>query len=319
MTNTDNQFEYDVALSFAGEDRAIVEQFANLLRANNIKVFYDEQEAADLWGKDLVPHLAEIYGKKARYCVMFISQYYHLKKWTNLERMHAQARAFRDPNEYILPIRLDDTEVPGLAETIGYRDIRQHSLESISNTLKQKLAKAKGQAADNLLPSQNVQSAHQHQPDAAFDIPMPKRKKTFTQLDKDRFARESFAYIKQYFQQALQKLEAHDTDIQTDFNDISSIEFISKVYVHGNIACQCQIWLGDGLFPNSICYNEGRQLSGQRNSLNDYLSVEENGEELRLRTGIMSMGMIKIDDPFATKEKAAEYLWRRLTYRLESR
>lgn len=54
-----DNFAYDVALSFAGEDRAHAEKLAQLLKAKGIKVFYDEAEAADLWGKDLIAHLAD--------------------------------------------------------------------------------------------------------------------------------------------------------------------------------------------------------------------------------------------------------------------
>src|SRR6266498_5054923 len=78
---------------------------------------------------------------------MFIAQYYPLKKWTRVERMAAQERAFRDANEYILPLRLDDTQVPGITETTGYRDIRQHPIEDIIDLLEQKLRKSKGQSS----------------------------------------------------------------------------------------------------------------------------------------------------------------------------
>ena len=142
-----NEFEYDVALSFAGQDRDIVDKFANLLTSNHIKVLYDKYETAELWGKDLIDHLVNIYSRKARYCVMFISQYYPLKKWTNVERIAAQERALRDANEYILPLRLDDTQVPGIAETTGYRDLRQHPLEEIADLIVQKLIKSKSQSS----------------------------------------------------------------------------------------------------------------------------------------------------------------------------
>src|SRR5215208_7745603 len=142
-----DEFEYDVALSFAEQDRDVVDKFANLLTSKRIKVFYDKYETAELWGKDLIDHLVNIYSRKARYCVMFISQYYPLKKWTKVERMAAQERAFRDANEYILPLRLDDTQVPGITETTGYRDLRQHPLEEVVNLLEQKLMKSKGQSS----------------------------------------------------------------------------------------------------------------------------------------------------------------------------
>jgi hypothetical protein len=159
-----DQFEYDVVLSFAAEDRTVAEEFASLLGNRNIKVFYDEYESPEMWGKDLVDHLVNIYARKARYCVLLISQYYPLKKWTEVERTSAQERALRDANEYILPIRLDDTEVPGITETTGYRDLHQHSMESIVNLLEQKLTETRNRSG---LPSQshdlrsgNIPSTH---------------------------------------------------------------------------------------------------------------------------------------------------------------
>ncbi len=142
-----NEFEYDVALSFAGQDRDIVDKIADLLTSKRIKVFYDKYETAELWGKDLIDHLVNIYSRKARYCVMFVSQYYPLKKWTNVERMAAQERALRDADEYILPLKLDDTQVPGIAEAAGYRDLRQHPLEEIVDLIVQKLIKSKSQSS----------------------------------------------------------------------------------------------------------------------------------------------------------------------------
>ena len=113
-------YEYQVALSFAGEDRNYVARVANQLRQKSVRVFYDKYEAASLWGKDLYIHLDEVYRKKARYCVVFLSENYRKKLWTNHERESAQARAFQENKEYLLPVRLDDTEIPGIKPTIGY-------------------------------------------------------------------------------------------------------------------------------------------------------------------------------------------------------
>jgi hypothetical protein len=118
-----NKFDHDIALSFAGEDRAYVEKVAKYLKEKSIKVFYDEYEKTKLWGKDLYNHLDEVYQKKARYCVMFLSCYYAEKLWTNHERKSAQARAFTEKGEYILPARFDNTEIPGIPPTIGYIDL----------------------------------------------------------------------------------------------------------------------------------------------------------------------------------------------------
>ena len=69
---------------------------------------------------------------------MFISQHYVRKAWPQFERQHAQARALAEKREYILPIRLDDAEVPGLSPTIGYLDARGLSPLAVAKTLYQK-------------------------------------------------------------------------------------------------------------------------------------------------------------------------------------
>ena len=163
--NHNDPFEYDVALSFAGEDKAIAEQFADLLLAKDLRVLFEEYKAEKLGGGDFVSYVAELYRTKAWYCVLFFSQHYPLKKWTHAERTSAQEHALRDAAEYILPLRLDDSEVPGITEGTGYRHARQGSLESIVNFLAEKLTQAKDRsrppAASHDLRSGNVSPKHQ--------------------------------------------------------------------------------------------------------------------------------------------------------------
>ena len=118
---------YDIALSFAGEDRAYVEMVADQLRGRSVSVFYDRYNEADLWGKDLYTHLIEVYRQRAKYTLMFISKHYREKMWANHERRAAQSRAFEDAADYILPARFDDTEIPGLLPTTAYIDLRLKS------------------------------------------------------------------------------------------------------------------------------------------------------------------------------------------------
>jgi hypothetical protein len=145
-------FEYDVALSFANADRKVAEDLSGLLREKDIRVLLDEYPSAQPGGSDFVTHLAELYRTKAHYCVMLVSQHYPLKKWTETERSFAQQHALRDANEYLIPVQLDNTEVPGIKETAAYRDLRQHSLESLVDSLEQKLAEKRNRSGP---PSQS--------------------------------------------------------------------------------------------------------------------------------------------------------------------
>jgi hypothetical protein len=143
--------EYDVAVSFAGEDRKIVEQFVEYVRQRGVKVFYDDYERDTLWGKDLYQHLDDVYRHRARYCVIFVSESYAKKLWTRHELKSAQARAFQENQEYILPVRLDDTEIPGVRPTTGYQDLRSMSVEQVAELLLKKLNRAqanRGSAPD---------------------------------------------------------------------------------------------------------------------------------------------------------------------------
>src|SRR5215210_3790458 len=120
---TTDAFEYDVAISFATPDKATAEDLAGRMRDKNISVFLDEYKSTDVWGSDVLDHLVNLYARKARYCVLLISEEYPLKTWTEAERTSAQERALRDGDEYILPIRLHEHDVPGIAAAKGYRDL----------------------------------------------------------------------------------------------------------------------------------------------------------------------------------------------------
>jgi hypothetical protein len=136
---TPGQFEYDVALSFAGEDRPIAQKLAYLLRERGIRVFYDEFEKAHLWGTNLYDYLTDLYRDRARYCIIFVSEHYERKAWTKVERQAAQARAFLQEKEYILPIQLNDIKLTGMPETVGYIDMRETRLEEIAELIIKKL------------------------------------------------------------------------------------------------------------------------------------------------------------------------------------
>lgn len=149
----DGSFQYDVTVSFAGEDRLLVDRLVRLLRRNGIRVFYDAWEQADLWGKDLYQHLDKIYRYAARYCLIFVSEHYVRKAWTKHELRSAQARAFIENSEYILPIRLDDAELPGLPPTVAYIDARKTPLTEICQMFVTKLGLPREVDIETLLNS----------------------------------------------------------------------------------------------------------------------------------------------------------------------
>lgn len=117
----DAKYDYDVTFSFAGEDRQFVEACAEILRSLKVNVFYDNFEKHTLFGENLYTYLADLYQNRARYAVVFISKYYKEKLWTHHELEFINARRFESPNDdYLLPVKLDNTCVEGIPSTLGY-------------------------------------------------------------------------------------------------------------------------------------------------------------------------------------------------------
>lgn len=140
-------YDFDVAVSFAAGDREYVAAVVERLKACDVSVFYDLDYTAEMWGEDLVAFLQDIYRRRARYAIFFVSREYLERVWTRHERRSAQDRALQQSSPYILPVRLDDTELPGLHSTTGYLDARTVGIEGIVDAVLRKLADERTETA----------------------------------------------------------------------------------------------------------------------------------------------------------------------------
>ena len=145
MTETEGKvYDFDVALSFAGEDRQYVDDVASGLKVAGIRVFLDSDYLADTWGEDLVEFFEGVYRIRSRFAILFLSRHYAEKMWPREERRNALARAVEQRGAYVLPVRLDDTEIPGLRPTVGYLDTRRIGIEGLVTAFLAKLAGRSG-------------------------------------------------------------------------------------------------------------------------------------------------------------------------------
>jgi len=135
-----SEFEHDIAISFAGENRKIAKNLARKLQIKGIKVFYDEFYKHDFWGKKLTEYFKNIYGPKTKFVVVLISKHYPIKDWTDFEFSIMRTEAEKRKTEFILPIKLDDTKMLGIHEDIGYLDYRKEGIDDIVDCLLKKLS-----------------------------------------------------------------------------------------------------------------------------------------------------------------------------------
>ena len=134
-----NTNKYQVALSFAGEQRDYVEEVARCIQSRSIATFYDGFELVPLWGRSGTESFHEAFAQHSAYVVMFISQAYVKKAWTRHERRSALSRMIQSQSEFILPVRFDDTPLPGLPEAVIFLRANQLTPAQLSAIIANKL------------------------------------------------------------------------------------------------------------------------------------------------------------------------------------
>lgn len=81
-----NGYTYEVALSFAGQQRDYVQAVNEALKSQGVKTFYDYDHTLALWGKNHTEELPRIYAQDAHLVLMFISEHYVDARWPRHER-----------------------------------------------------------------------------------------------------------------------------------------------------------------------------------------------------------------------------------------
>lgn len=132
-------YAWDVAVSFAGEDRKIVEEFKDIMNEYGYTVFYDFDVQHQLWGTDLRIKLADVYANDAQYMLIFLSKHYPEKDWPNFEFEIGKTSKTKRTEIYLLPVILDDASVVGLSQNLGHLDLRRCTTMDLANTLIEKI------------------------------------------------------------------------------------------------------------------------------------------------------------------------------------
>lgn len=132
-------YAFDFAISFSREYRSHARKLAELLEDQGAVVFYDHSFLEHLLGKRLNDELAWVFGEATRYFVPFVSAGYTLRPWPQYEWTIAKLETERRREEFILPLRVDDSLLFGLPDTIGYLDLRDIELDKVADILIRKL------------------------------------------------------------------------------------------------------------------------------------------------------------------------------------
>lgn len=113
---------FKVALSFAGEQRAFVEDVAERLaaRIGKEQVLYDRYYEAEFARPDLDTYLQRLYHEESELVAVFVCADYEKKEWCGLEWRVVRDLIKKRKAEDIMPLRFDNTEIAGLFSIDGY-------------------------------------------------------------------------------------------------------------------------------------------------------------------------------------------------------
>jgi hypothetical protein len=109
--NSGEEFEFEIAISFAGENRALAAFVYESLTTVDVPVFYDEQYEANYLGKTWSKQFAEIFSTKSRYVLCILDKHYAAKIWPTFEKEQFTPRV---ATESVFPVFLDKTTFVGI-------------------------------------------------------------------------------------------------------------------------------------------------------------------------------------------------------------
>lgn len=138
---------FKIALSFPGEHRDFVEQVAARLadQVGRDRVLYDKYYEAEFARADLDTYLQRLYHDESELIAVFLCADYERKDWCGLEWRAIRDLIKKRQTSTVMPLRSDNTEIPGLFSIDGYVWIDGRSPQEIANLILQRLQVNAGQ------------------------------------------------------------------------------------------------------------------------------------------------------------------------------
>ncbi|MEO9477109.1 MAG: TIR domain-containing protein [Cyclobacteriaceae bacterium] len=111
----ESEYKFDIAISFAGENRKLAEYISSFLRIFDFEVFYDELYEANYLGSSWSDRFEEVFNRESRYVLCLLDANHKNKIWPTFERECFQERV---REQSVIPVFLDDTKFSGIPQDI---------------------------------------------------------------------------------------------------------------------------------------------------------------------------------------------------------
>lgn len=300
----------DIFICHASEDKdEIVRPLVEAFKKVEVSCWYDEAEIK--WGDSITQKVNEGIAK-SRFVIVVFSPAFLKKEWPQREYNAALNQEATSGVVRVLPLVVGSrTQQIKILDMYPLLNDKRYlpwdgGIQGIVDAMLARLGREANAISDN-------------EQSLGFRIPLPKITKQVTQRDKDIFLRNSFRTIKNYFEEGLKELNTQYEEIETDFLEIHNFKFIATIYLRGEVAKRCKIWIGGFMSSDSIAYQTGKFNIESDNSYNDMLSIVDDKHSLGFQpSGLLSIGQQFLENNILNSEQAAEYLWRSFTHNLDN-
>jgi hypothetical protein len=132
---------FDVALSFPGESRVLVEEIALELEREigPNRYFYDGNFVSQLARPSLDVLLQDIYRNRSKLVVVFLGSDYQRKEWCGVEFRAIKQIIFERDHKRVMFIRTDGGAVEGVFDTDGFIDAQKFSAAEIARFIRERV------------------------------------------------------------------------------------------------------------------------------------------------------------------------------------
>ncbi len=299
--------QYDIAVSFAGEHRDYVSRTVEACKKLGLRVFYDKDKNNEWWGGNFIRKQRTVYSSQTRFFVPFLSNEYVTKPIPMDEFSSAMMTAVKQGDGYILPVLMDNVDVPPdlLHPHIHYFRSEDYSPEELASELQEKVASAKASGQEPEDIGETIERA--------LKVRMPKI--VPADWSKVRERDQTFDYIAKRFKEGATQLETKRVLCTVRSGD----EKISARIEHqGKIVAGIDIRRGGPIGEDGISWQVGTQGFSD-NTSNGWATFKFDKANGTPYVSISDFGLMMVSEiaPPADAEGLFEHLWDRLLEQFE--
>lgn len=138
-----NEFRYDVAVSYASEERPYVERVVRYLQMDGLKVFFAPDVQESLIGENMLEVFYPVYKRESMFVAAFVSEAYLKKDYTRQEADIALFRSKEEKRNCLIPIYFGKARLEALNRDINYLSADKQTENAVAYYIKEKVKKQK--------------------------------------------------------------------------------------------------------------------------------------------------------------------------------